>query len=222
MSSNVTIRLPGLAGGAAGPALTDELVATSEWTDQMVAAAGIQVVDVPLVLVGGGIGSFVTYDYLRIAGVPKKDMCVLGNNETPWSTYEYLTRNSQIPRVERLRSDSASTPDCIWGFPSYAVREAMAARGLKAKLSPLWNVLTEPIFADYYTPRAGPGLRLDGEGGGPGRLLRLLRARPRADDPQAGRRRLLHDPHHAATTPTPPGVRLTAAAGCTSPSATRV
>ena len=137
------------------PVLTDELIATREWTDQMVAAAGIRVVDVPLVLVGGGIGSFVTYDYLRIAGVPKKDMRVLGNNEAPWSTYEYLTRNSQIPRVERLRSDSASTPDCIWGFPSYALREAMAARGLKAKLSPLWNVLTEPIFADYYTPRAG-------------------------------------------------------------------
>jgi hypothetical protein len=31
----------------------------------------------------------------------------------------------------------------------------VAARGLKARLSPLWNVLTEPIFADYYTPRAG-------------------------------------------------------------------
>ncbi len=155
MASKSTIRLPAFGEGALAPVLTDELIATREWTDQMVAAAGIRVVDVPLVLVGGGIGSFVTYDYLRIAGVPKKDMRVLGNNEAPWSTYEYLTRNSQIPRVERLRSDSASTPDCIWGFPSYALREAMAARGLKAKLSPLWNVLTEPIFADYYTPRAG-------------------------------------------------------------------
>ena len=161
MASKSTIRLPAFGEGALAPVLTDELIATREWTDEMVAAAGIPVVDVPLVLVGGGIGSFVTYDYLRIAGVPKKDMRVLGNNEAPWSTYEYLTRNSQIPRVERLRSDSASTPDCIWGFPSYAVREAMAARGLKAKLSPLWNVLTEPIFADYYTPtcRARPSTR---------------------------------------------------------------
>jgi hypothetical protein len=135
--------------------LTKSLLATDEWTDAMVAESGIPIVDVPFVTVGGGIGSFVTFDYLRIAGVPKASIKVLGNNEKPWSTYEYLTRNSQIPRTERLRSDSASTPDCIWGFPSYAVREAFAAKGLKAKVQPLWNVATEPILADYYTPRAG-------------------------------------------------------------------
>jgi hypothetical protein len=143
------------AGSTGAGDLTDALVNTSVWTDGAVAAAGIPVVDVPFVTVGGGIGSFVTFDYLRIAGVPGTDIAVLGNNETPWSTYEYLTRNSQIPRHERLRSDSASTPDCIWGFPSYAVREAWSAHGLKATLQPLWNVLTEPILADYYTPRAG-------------------------------------------------------------------
>jgi hypothetical protein len=87
--------------------------------------------------------------------VPKEQIKVLGNNDRPWSTYEYLTRNSQIPRGERLRSDSASTPDNIWGFPSYAVREALAAKGLKDKLFPLWNVATEPIFSNYYTPKAG-------------------------------------------------------------------
>ena len=140
--------------GAQGD-LTPELIAADHWTDAMLAAAGIPVVEVPFVSIGGGIGSFVTTDYLRIAGVGKDQMRVLGNNDTPWSTYEYLTRNSQIPRTERLRSDSASTPDCIWGFPSYAVREALAAKGLKAKLAPLWNVMTEPIFADYYTPKAG-------------------------------------------------------------------
>ena len=41
----------------------------------------------------------------------------------PWQTYEYLTRVSQIPRGERLRSDSASRPDNIWGFPSYGFVE---------------------------------------------------------------------------------------------------
>ena len=92
---------------------------------------------------------------LRIAGVPIRDIKVLGNNPVPWSTYEYLTRNSQIPRGERLRSDSASTPDNIWGFPSYAVREALSAKGLKNKLFPLWNVATEPILSNYYTPKAG-------------------------------------------------------------------
>ena len=135
--------------------LTEALIATDVWSDREVAAAGLPVIEVPFVTVGAGIGSFVTFDYLRIAGVDKSDIRVLGVNETPWSTYEYLTRNSQIPRSERLRSDSASTPDNIWGFPSYAVREALQAKGLRAKVAPLWNVLTEPILSDYYTPRAG-------------------------------------------------------------------
>ena len=41
------------------------------------------------------------------------------------------------------------------GFPSYAVREALAARTVKEFFAPLWSVLTEPVFADYYTPKAG-------------------------------------------------------------------
>jgi hypothetical protein len=135
--------------------LTDELINADTWTDAQVRAAGIPIVEVPFVTIGGGIGSFVMFDYLRIAGVSKASIRVLGNNATPWSTYEYLTRNSQIPRTERLRSDSASTPDCIWGFPSYAIREAWSAKGLKAKVQPLWNVLTEPIISNYYTPKAG-------------------------------------------------------------------
>ncbi len=159
MNGRETIRIPGSVVDDDHPAgsgdLTEELIAANEWTDAMLAAAGIPVIEVPFVTIGGGIGSFVTTDYLRIAGVPKEDIRVLGNNDTPWSTYEYLTRNSQIPRTERLRSDSASTPDNIWGFPSYAVREAWAAKGLKNKLFPLWNVGTEPIFSNYYTPKAG-------------------------------------------------------------------
>ena len=66
-------------------------------------------------------------------------------------SYEYLTRVSQIPRGERLRSDSASCPDNIWGFPSYALREAIATRSV----APLTHVLLEPIFDDYWTPKAG-------------------------------------------------------------------
>ena len=65
------------AGRSAGPSaapqagdLTDELINTDWWTDQLVQAAGIPIVDVPFVSLGGGIGSFVTVDYLRIAGVP--------------------------------------------------------------------------------------------------------------------------------------------------------
>src|SRR5215471_9343824 len=135
----------------AGGDLTEELLSSDSWTDAMVEAAGIPVVDVPLVSVGGGIGSFVTVDYLRIAGVKPERMRVLSNLDFPWQTYEYLTRVSQIPRPERIRSDSASRPDNIWGFPSYALAEAVTER----TLAPLWQVLVEPIFADYYTPRAG-------------------------------------------------------------------
>lgn len=131
--------------------LTDQMLATPVWTDDLVAAAGIPVVDVPFVTVGGGIGSFVMVDYLRIAGVPTEQIRVLSALDHPWQTYEYLTRVSQIPRSERLRSDSASRPDNIWGFPSYAVSEAIRDSSLK----PLWNVLVEPLLADFYTPRAG-------------------------------------------------------------------
>ncbi len=131
--------------------LTPELAAADWWTDEAVAAAGIPVRDVPFVSVGGGIGSFVTVDYLRIAGMPSSSIRVLTNLSHPWQTYEYLTRVSQIPRTERIRSDSASRPDNIWGFPSYALQEAVRDR----TVSPLWQVLVEPVFADFYSPRLG-------------------------------------------------------------------
>ena len=131
--------------------LTDELLKSDQWTDDMLARAGIPVGDVPFVSIGGGIGSFVTVDYLRVAGVPTDRIKVLSNLDFPWQTYEYLTRVSQIPRPERIRSDSASRPDNLWGFPSYAATEAWQER----KWGQLWHVFTEPMWADYYTPKAG-------------------------------------------------------------------
>lgn len=135
--------------------LTPALIDTDVWTDEMVAGAGIPVVDVGFVSVGGGIGSFVTFDTLRIYGVPAAAIAVLGPQAIPWASYEYLTRASQIPRHERIRSDSSSTPDNIWGFPSYAVREAFSAKSVSGFVKPLWNVSVEPILANFYTPRAG-------------------------------------------------------------------
>ncbi|GIG87701.1 hypothetical protein [Plantactinospora endophytica] len=129
--------------------LTQALLDNATWPDSLVAEAGIPVYDVPLVTVGGGIGSFVLVDYLRIAGVPTADIRVLSTIDNPWQTYEYLTRVSQIPGPERIRSDSSSRPDNIWGFPSYALSEAWRERTLR----PLVHVLGEPIFADYWTPR---------------------------------------------------------------------
>jgi hypothetical protein len=135
--------------------LTDELMNSDVWTDGMVQACGLPIVDVPFVAVGGGIGTFVTVDYLRVAGVPVENIRVLSNIRTPWETYEYLTRVSQIPRHERIRSDSSSRPDNLWGFPSYALQEAFGTR----RLAPLLQVLIEPVFADYFTPRLGVVLR---------------------------------------------------------------
>jgi len=135
--------------------LTDELIARAIWTDELVAAAGIPVVEVPLVTVGGGLGSFALIDYLRIAGVDTSEIAVLTVLDQPHETYRYLAHNSQIPDRERLRSDAGSVMDNIWGFPSYAVREAFNASNVKDFLFPLWNVFTEPIFEDYYTPKAG-------------------------------------------------------------------
>lgn len=134
-----------------GGDLTEDLIGRSVWTDADVDAAGIPVRDTAVVSVGGGMGSFALADFLRIAGMATDRIDVLGDSVIPWKTYEYLATNSQIPRHERLRSDSGSVMDNIWGFPSYAVREAAADRSLR----PLWNVVTEPILADYYTPRAG-------------------------------------------------------------------
>ncbi len=142
------------AEGVAPPGsgdLTEELLRSDQWTDAMLQTAGIPVADVPLVSIGGGIGSFVTVDYLRIAGVPTSRIAVLSNLDFPWQTYEYLTRVSQIPRPERIRSDSASRPDNIWGFPSYALTEAFQ----ESKWGELWHVFVEPMWADFYTPKAG-------------------------------------------------------------------
>ncbi len=131
--------------------LTDQMIQTDWWTDQMVADAGIPIVDVPFVTVGGGIGSFVMVDYLRIAGVPREHIKVLSNIDVPYQTYKFLCNNSQIPGHERLRSDSTGTPDNIWGFPGYAIREGWKDK----KLKPWFNVFVEPVFRDFYTPRSG-------------------------------------------------------------------
>lgn len=131
--------------------ITEELQRTPVWSDQMVAAAGIPIHDVPLVTVGGGLGSLALVEFLRVAGVPKDRIRILTDLERPYDTYEYLTANSQIPRGERLRSDSGSVMDNVWGFPSYGIREAWGDKSL----APAWNLLTEPILNDYYTPRAG-------------------------------------------------------------------
>ena len=63
MERSETIRLPGSAlgedDGRRRPGtgdLTDDLISTDVWSDALVASAGIPIVDVPMVSVGGGMG----------------------------------------------------------------------------------------------------------------------------------------------------------------------
>lgn len=131
--------------------LTGELLERDTWDDASIERAGFPIVDAEFVTVGGGLGSFTMVDLLRIAGLPAERLTVLGEIENPAATYEHLATNSQIPRNERLRSDSGSVLDNVWGWPGYALREAVADR----TVTPVWQVLTEPVVAEYFTPRAG-------------------------------------------------------------------
>ncbi len=141
-----------------GGDLTDHLLNTSIWSDGDVAAAGIPIYDIPFVTVGGGMGSFALVDTLKIAGVPSSQIRVLGQNTVPYQTYKYLCANSQIGEDTRIRSDSSSVMDNIWGWPGYAVREAFDTRP-EGFVKPLWSVFSEPIVADYWTPQAGQVFR---------------------------------------------------------------
>ncbi|MEQ8841606.1 MAG: hypothetical protein RIB98_11540 [Acidimicrobiales bacterium] len=138
--------------GAAG---LDELFDIDVWHDAWLTGAGQTMVDAPIVSVGGGLGSLALVDLLRASGVPTSSITVVSPLERPFDTYAYLARNSQIPDHERLRSDAGSVIDNVWGFPSYAFREARHGKGLGSKLEPLWRVLTEPILSDYFTPQGG-------------------------------------------------------------------
>src|ERR1700678_1305781 len=84
--------------------ITPEMDRTDIWTDEMLSQAAIPVHDSPFVTVGGGMGSFVMVDFLRVYGMAATDAAVLTQIDYPWQTYEYLTRCSQIPEQERIRS----------------------------------------------------------------------------------------------------------------------
>ena len=142
---------PRAIGNVSDVELTEQLLDSPEWSDNDIERHGIPIVDTPFVSVGGGMGSLAMVDTLRIAGHPVESLTVLSELAVPSETYEYLANNSQIPRHERLRSDSSSTIDCIWGWPGYGLREAIA----KKNPAPAWQVFSEPVLAEYFTPQAG-------------------------------------------------------------------
>jgi pSer/pThr/pTyr-binding forkhead associated (FHA) protein len=121
-------------------------------------ATGLEVDEVDYATIGAGLGSFIWVDCLRIFGVRPEQIVAVGVDATPYNRYKQLCLNSQIPLHERLRSNSDSCPDNIWGFPSYAWREAWRDLGrgkFKAALGYLGQVFAEPTFVQTYTPRAG-------------------------------------------------------------------
>ena len=118
--------------------------------------SGILVRETEYVACGGGMGSFVWVDMLRIAGVKAENIKVLSVQDKPYKRYESLLRNCQIPRYKRIRSGSDSCPDNIWGWPGYALRDAWRSffsGQVGAALGFLWQVFAEPVYADTYTPR---------------------------------------------------------------------
>jgi len=121
-------------------------------------ATGLPVDEVDYLAVGAGLGSFIWVDLLRISGVGADKIVAMGLESEPYARYKRLCLNSQIPLHERLRSNSDSCPDNIWGWPSYALREAWheSTKGqLSSAMKFLWQVFSEPTFAETYTPRAG-------------------------------------------------------------------
>ncbi|MFH7025176.1 MAG: FHA domain-containing protein [Heteroscytonema crispum UTEX LB 1556] len=125
---------------------------------QALHATGLPVDECDYLTVGAGLGSFIWADLLRIGGVRSDKILALGLEKEPYARYKRLCLNSQIPLYERLRSNSDSCPDNIWGWPSYALREAchdLTKAKLDTALQYLWQVFAEPTFAETYTPRAG-------------------------------------------------------------------
>jgi pSer/pThr/pTyr-binding forkhead associated (FHA) protein len=119
---------------------------------------GLPVREFDYAALGAGLGSFIWVDLLRLSGAKPSQIIAIGMDASPYARYQKLCVNSQIPPHERLRSNSDSCPDNIWGWPSYALREAWqdATRGqLSAALRYLWQVFAEPTLADTYTPRSG-------------------------------------------------------------------
>lgn len=122
------------------------------------ASVNLPVDEATYLAVGGGLGSFVWADHLRVYGVPAGQIVSIGLEEKPYGRYARLCRQSQIPEYERLRSNSDSCPDNLWGWPGYAVREVCRSllRGdIPNAVKRTWQVFGEPTFAETYTPKSG-------------------------------------------------------------------
>lgn len=119
--------------------------------------------EIDYLAIGGGCGSFCWVDHLRVYGVPRDRIRVIGvaPDKRPYAKWGRLCRISQIPEHERIRSNSISTPDNVWGFPGYASREFVRdiVSGRLIGLKHLLQVFGEPVLTESYTPRLGDVFR---------------------------------------------------------------
>ena len=149
---------PASTGPSEDPEFPPPCFAKRQVSLDALAATGLPVLESRYLALGGGVGSFCWADALRVHGVPADQIRVVGFEAVPYARYKRLCRNSQIPDHERLRSNSESTPDNLWGFPGYGAREAWTAlwrlEPLRAAQT-LWTLFAEPDHAATYTPRAG-------------------------------------------------------------------
>jgi pSer/pThr/pTyr-binding forkhead associated (FHA) protein len=125
---------------------------------QAIHATGLPVEEVEYATIGGGLGSFIWVDLLRIGGVSTDRVRVLGMEQQPYARYQQLCLNAQISPYDRLRSPADACPDNVWGFPNYATLEAIRdiSKGkLRSGLINLWQVFAEPMLATTYTPKSG-------------------------------------------------------------------
>jgi hypothetical protein len=122
------------------------------------AGSGARVVQVPYLAIGGGMGSFVWVDHLRVCGVPEEMIRVVGPYARPYRRFQFLCANGQIDLGDPLRSASEARPDNLWGFPGYALSAAWReARRLNLRRAAgyMWQVGTEPDLANTFVPRSG-------------------------------------------------------------------
>ena len=150
---------PAVGGGAARAQFPGALFDTRSVSIREVMASGKVAGEVEFLAIGGGMGSFCWVDHLRVYGVPASAIRVLGvaPDKAPYAKYSRLCRASQIPLHERIRSNSISTPDNIWGFPGYASRECVReiVHGRLSGLKRIIQVFGEPALTESYTPRLG-------------------------------------------------------------------
>lgn len=117
-------------------------------SEEQLAVQQIPVTQVRVATVGGGLGSFALADRLRVGGVAEEDIAVLGAHASPGQQFLERCKASGLGPDDKLRSDSSSRIDNLWGFPGYAAEDAWRTRSIK----PLGQVFGESMVGGGYTP----------------------------------------------------------------------